>query len=138
MTKSRLSVYLDTDLMNALAAHADRRDHSRSLVAEAAIASFLSPDDSDRREAALAKRLDAIDRRMARIERDVGINTEMFALFVRSWLQYTPTMSDSERSAMRKQGGQRYDAFLEALGRRLANGPKLRHEILEDIAGLEG
>jgi hypothetical protein len=38
------------------------RGQPKSLVAEAAIISFLSPDDSDRRKAAIAKRLDRIAR----------------------------------------------------------------------------
>ncbi|MGC8201012.1 ribbon-helix-helix protein, CopG family, partial [Salmonella enterica] len=41
--KIRLSIYLDPDLMRLLADFADRRMQSRSVVAEAAIASFLSP-----------------------------------------------------------------------------------------------
>ena len=40
------------------------------MIAEAAVAAFLSPDDGERREAAITKRLDQIDRRIARIERD--------------------------------------------------------------------
>lgn len=39
--KQRLSVYLEPDVMKALAAHAARRGHSLSLIAEAGIASFL-------------------------------------------------------------------------------------------------
>ena len=31
---------------------------------------------------------------------------------------------------------ERYDAFVAALGRRLAKGPKLRQEISEDVTGL--
>ena len=49
-TKSPMSVYLDPDLMNTLAAYADRRGKSRSLIAEAAIASFLSPDADEQRK----------------------------------------------------------------------------------------
>ena len=64
MIKSRLSVYLEPELMAALAAYADRRERSRSLIAEAAIASFLSPDADEQREAALSKRLDRIERGM--------------------------------------------------------------------------
>ena len=60
--KHRLSVYLDPDIMTSLVDYAARRDHSRSLVAEAAIASFLSPDAAERQEAATTKRLDQIDR----------------------------------------------------------------------------
>lgn len=132
-TKTPLSVYLDPELMRALAAYADRRDKSRSLIAEAAIASFLSPDADEQREAAIAKRLDKLDRRMTRMERDVGIGVEMIALFVRFWLSNTPPPPESERAAMRRQGGDRYDAFMDALGRRLAKGPKVRQEIGEDF-----
>ena len=132
--KSRLSVYLDPDLMAALAAYADRREQSRSLIAEAAIASFLSPD-ADEREAAMAKRIDRLDRRMVRLERDAGIGVEMMAMFIRSWLSNTPLPPEAERALLWRQGGDRYDAFLDALGRRLAKGPKVREEIAEDIVG---
>lgn len=136
-TKTPFSVYLDPELMQALAAFADRRGKSRSLVAEAAIASFLSPDADEQREAAIAKRLDRLDRRTTRLERDVGIGVEMIALFVRFWLSNTPPPPEAERAAMRRQGGDRYDAFMEALGRRLAKGPKVRQEIAEDLPAQE-
>ncbi len=132
-TKTPFSVYLDPEVMQALAAYADRRGKSRSLVAEAAIASFLSPDADEQREAAIAKRLDRLDRRQTRLERDVGIGVEMIALFIRFWLSNTPPPPETERAAMRRQGGDRYDAFIEALGRRLAKGPKVRQEIGEDV-----
>ncbi len=132
-TKTPFSVYLDPELMKALAAYADRRGKSRSLVAEAAIASFLSPDADEQREAAIARRLDRLDRRQTRLERDVGIGVEMIALFVRFWLSSTPPPPETERAAMRRLGNDRYDAFIEALGRRLAKGPKVRQEIGEDV-----
>lgn len=136
-TKSPLSVYLEPDLKNALEAYADRRGQSRSLIAEAAIASFLSPDADEQREAAISKRLDRLDRRMTRLERDVGIGVEMIAMFVRFWLSNTPPPPETERAAMRRQGGDRYDAFIDALGRRLAKGPKVRQEISEDFPAQE-
>jgi predicted transcriptional regulator len=131
--KVRLSVYLDPEIMRALADYAGRRDRSRSLVAEAAISSFLSPDDDERREAAIAKRLDGIDRHMQRLERDVGIAVETMALFVRFWLSSTPQLPDALQAATRAKAGERYDNFVDALGRRLAKGPKLRQEVGEDV-----
>jgi hypothetical protein len=133
MKKQRLSAYLDPDVMNALADYAARREVSLSLIAEAAIASFLSPDAAERNEAAIARRLDQIDRRMQRLERDLGIATETLALFVRFWLASTPALPESAKAEARAKGLQRYDRFVEALGRRLAKGPKLRQEIAEDI-----
>ncbi len=136
--KQRLSVYLDPDIMKALTAYAARRDQSRSLIAEAAIASFLSPDAAERQEAATTKRLDQLDRRTTRMERDLGISVEMLAVFVRFWLTTNPSLPEPAQAAARAQAGERYDAFVAALGRRLAKGPKVREEISEDVAGIAG
>lgn len=130
--KARLSVYLEPDLMRALADYAVRRDKSRSMIAEAAIASFLSPDADERREAATARRLDSLDRRLQRLERDIGIALEMSAVFVRFWLASTPQLPDAAQAATRAKAGERYDHFIDALGRRLAKGPKLTQEISEE------
>ena len=131
--KQRLSVYVDPDLKRLLADFAERRGQSDSLIAQAAIASFLSPDADERKEAATVKRLDRIDRTIQRLERDVGIANEAFALFIRFWLNSTASLPETVQAAARAKGGDRYDKFLEALGRRLANGPRLRHEVPEDV-----
>ena len=131
--KSKFTVYLDPDVTQALADFAARRDQSQSMIAEAAIASFLSPDDAERREAVVAKRLDQLDRRMTRLERDVGIAVETLAVFIRFWLSSTPALPEPAAQAARAKAAERYDAFVTALGRRLAQGPKLRQEISEDI-----
>ena len=133
--KQRLSVYVDPDVMKSLADYAARRDQSRSLIAEAAIASFMSPDAAERQEAATTKRLDQLDRRMIRMERDLGISVETLAVFVRFWLTTNPPLPEPAQAAARAKAGERYDAFVVALGRRLAKGPKLRQEISEDVPG---
>lgn len=79
------------------------------------------------------RRLDQLDRRMARLERDVGITVETLALFVRFWLTTTPPLPEPAAQAARAQAGARYDNFVAALGRRLNQGPKLRQEIPDDL-----
>ncbi|HPG04936.1 MAG TPA: CopG family transcriptional regulator, partial [Rhodoblastus sp.] len=115
--------------------YAARRDQSLSLIAEAAITSFLSPDAAERQEAIIAKRLDQIDRRISRLERDAGISVETLALFIRFWLTTTPALPEPAQAAARAKGAERYDSFVAALGRRLVKGPKLRQEIPEDVGG---
>ncbi|MFE0018371.1 CopG family transcriptional regulator [Mesorhizobium sp. NPDC059054] len=132
MKKTKLSVYLDPDITTMLIEYAARRGRSQSMIAEAAIASFLSPDADERREAAIAKRLDQIDRRLTRQERDVGIAVETLAVFVRFWLATTPSLPEPAAQAARAKAAERYEAFIGALGRRLAKGPLLRQEISED------
>ena len=134
MRKHRLSVYLEPEIMRALAAYAERRDRSLSLVAEAAIASFVTPDEAERQEAAIAARLDRLSRAVERLERDQTITVETLALFVRHWLTVMPSLPEPHQEAARAKGGERYDAFLEALGRRLAKGSVFRREIAAEVA----
>ena len=129
MKKAQLSIYLDQEVFASLEAYAKRQGKPKSLVAEAAIGSFLSPDDSDRREAAIAKRLDRIVRVLERLERNDGVTLETIALFVRFWLTSTPALPEQSSPAARAKGAERYDRFVEALGRRLASGSTVLKEV---------
>ncbi|PLP60814.1 CopG family transcriptional regulator [Mesorhizobium loti] len=130
--KTKFSVYLDQDVTTMLVEYAARRGRSQSMIAEAAIASFLSPDANDRREAAIAKRLDRIDRRLDRQERDINIAIETIAVFIRFWLATVPALPEPAAQAARAKAGERYEAFVAALGRRLARGQRLHQEVSED------
>jgi hypothetical protein len=133
MKKVQLSIYLDPDIFRTLDAFAKRRGQPRSLVAEAAIASFLSPDDSDRREAAFAKRLDRIARVLERLERNDSVTLETIALFIRFWLTSTPAVPEQSSASARAKGAERYDRFVEALGRRLSSGSTVLKEVSIDL-----
>ena len=129
MKKAQLSIYLDREIFASLKAYATRHGKPKSLVAEAAIASFLSPDDSDRREAAIAKRLDRIVRVLERLERNDTVSLETIALFVRFWLTSTPALPEHSSPTARAKGAERYDRFVEALGRRLSSGSTILKEV---------
>jgi hypothetical protein len=73
MKKEALSVYLAREVMAQLIELAGQRNQSKSVIAEAAIASFVTPDDSDRRESTLVRRLDLLTRQGERLERDLSI-----------------------------------------------------------------
>jgi len=129
MKKAQLSIYLDPETFGSLETFAKRQGKPKSLVAEAAIASFLSPDDPDRREAAIAKRLDRIVRVLERLERNDAITLETIALFIRFWLTSTPALPEHSNPAARAKGAERYDRFIEALGRRLSSGSTMLNEV---------
>jgi predicted transcriptional regulator len=136
MKKTQLSIYLDPEIFASLEAYAKRQDKPKSLVAEAAIASFLSPDDSDRREAAIAKRLDRIVRVLERLERNDGVTLETIGLFIRFWLTSTPALPEQASPAARAKGAERYDRFVEALGRRLSSGSTMLKEVSIESPGV--
>src|ERR1700758_2852139 len=126
---------LPPDLAGRLADYAAQKRVPQALVVEAALASYLSPDAADRLEAALARRLDRMTRDMERIERHVTISNEALAVFVRFWLTSTPPLPDSALAAAQTKGRERYEGYVEALGRRLARGLKLADEITRNVDG---
>jgi metal-responsive CopG/Arc/MetJ family transcriptional regulator len=60
--RNRMNVYFPPELLKQISDLADRKKLSRSAIVEAAVASFLSPDGADRREAAFTRRLDRLSR----------------------------------------------------------------------------
>src|SRR5712675_645745 len=123
MKKAQLSIYLDREIFASLEAYATRQGKPKSLVAEAAIAS----------------RLDRIVRVLERLERNDGITLETIALFIRFWLTSTPALPEQSSPAARAKGAERYDRFVEALGRRLSSGLTLLKEVMvesPDIANV--
>ena len=133
MKKDRLNVYFDPSLSPELDALAARHKISKSQIVEAALASYLSPDAADQREAAITRRLDRLTRGVERLERDVSIGNEAVALFVRFWLTTTPPLPDTMRDAAQAKGRERYEGFVETHGRRLAKGSSFAKEVSQDF-----
>jgi len=128
---------LPPDLAAQLADYAHRKQVPQALVVETALSSHLSPDSSERMEAALGRRLDRLTRQVERLERHSTISNEALALFVRFWLTVTPPLPDTAQPAAQAKGRERYDGFVEALGRRLAKGQTLAQEISQDVTSKE-
>ena len=124
MKKPRLSVYLDPEMMAQLAKLADQKQQPKSVIAEAAIMSFLTPDDADRREAALARRLDLLTRQGERLERDLSIAAETLALFIRFWLTVTTPLPESAQAAAQVKGRERFELVPADVGTTARKGSK--------------
>ena len=133
MSRTRLNIFIEP-------AHAKRLDQvsahkgvSKSAVIAAALASFLSPDGEDQREAALAKRLDRLSRQFDRLERDQGVLIETVALYLRHYLTVALPVPEHQQEAMRAQGRARYAQFIEQLARHIQRGRSLVREIHQEI-----
>lgn len=132
-TKTRMNVYFDPDLLKKVEALALRRNISKSAVIEAAVASFLSADASERLEAVFARRMDRIGRQIDGLDEDLAIVGETLSLFIRFWLTITPPLPDSAQASARAKGAERFEGFLQTLGRRLATGDRFLKELARDI-----
>ena len=131
--KARMNVYFEPSLLQKVEDLAARKNLTKSLIIEAAVASFLSPDADDRREAAFTRRLDRLTRQVERLERDLTISAEALALFVRFWLTVTPPLPDSAQAAAKAKGTERYREFVDVLGRRIAKGQSVLKEISDEF-----
>jgi hypothetical protein len=131
--KARMNVYFEPGLLQKVEDLAARKNLTKSLIIEAAVASFLSPDSDDRREAAFTRRLDRLTRQVERLERDISISAEALALFVRFWLTVTPPLPESAQAAAKAKGTERYREFVDTLGRRIAKGQSVLKEISEEF-----
>jgi hypothetical protein len=132
-TKTRMNVYFGPDLLKKVEALALRRNISKSAVIEAAVASFLSADASERLEAVFARRMDRIGRQIDGLDEDLAIVGETLSLFIRFWLTITPPLPDSAQASARAKGAERFESFLQTLGRKLAGGDRFLKELSRDV-----
>jgi hypothetical protein len=136
--RTRMNVYFDPALLSQVEALALRRNVSKSAVIEAAVASFLSGDASERMEAALSRRLDRLGRQVEGLDEDLAVLGETLSLFIRFWMTVTPPLPETARDAARAKGAERFEGFLQSLGRRLATGDRFLREVSRDRPGEGG
>lgn len=131
MTASRekYSFRLPPELVRRLDANAAARHVPRTAIVEAALASFLSPDGSDRLETAVSRRLDRVTRQLDRLAWHVDLTNETLALFIRFWLTTNPPLPDTAMKAAQAMGRERWTKFVESLHKRMEIGPGLRQEV---------
>ena len=133
MRATRLNIYVERDHAKRLGELAATKGISKSSIIAAALASFLSPDAADRREAAIAKRLDQLTRQFDKLDRDQNILIETLALFVRYYLSIALTVPEAHEEAAKAQGRARFERFVQQLARHLQRGNSLVREVYEEI-----
>ncbi|MDZ4236971.1 MAG: CopG family transcriptional regulator [Hydrogenophaga sp.] len=133
MTQARLNLFIQPDHAKRLDELAAKKGVSKSSIVAAALASWLSPDAGDQREAATAKRLDRLSRQFERLERDQNIQIETLALFVRYFLTVSTPVPEAHQEAAKAQGKARFEQFIEQLGRHLLRGRSLVKDVVEEI-----
>ncbi|WP_341713674.1 CopG family transcriptional regulator [Erythrobacter sp.] len=116
-------------LSRQLADYACRKRVSQASVVEAALASFLSPDGSERLEAAFSRRLDRMSRQLDKLDYHIEVGNEAFALYLRRWLAVTPDLPGEATTAVDADARKRFGHFVEALARRMEAERRLSDEL---------
>ncbi|CAM8753301.1 ribbon-helix-helix domain-containing protein [Burkholderia pseudomallei] len=133
MSQYRLNLFIPPEHARRLDELAAKKGVSKSSIVAAALASWLSPEAGDQREAAIAKRLDRLSRQFEKLERDQNIAIETLALFVRYFLTVSAPVPEAHQDAARAQGKARFEQFVEQLGRHLMRGRSLVREVVVEL-----
>jgi hypothetical protein len=133
MKRSRLNIYVEAEHVRRLRELASTQGVSKSAVIATALASFLSPEGQERREAAFARRLDRLSGQFERLERDQSILIETLALFIRYEFSIATSVPEAHQEAARAQGKARFEKFVEQLARHIQRGGSLVRDLHTEI-----
>lgn len=126
--KPRHHLYLDGELTAKLDALASKPGTSKSAIVADALRAYLARRGAKELDDLLKVRLDRVTTQLGRIERDVQILLESLALFIRYSFSVTAPLPESEQAAARAVAQDRYQAFIEQVGRRMAAGRTLSRD----------
>jgi|SRR5579871_2121443 len=135
--KSRRHIYIDNALLGQLEQLAARPGSNMSAIVGDALSAYLERRGADELDDRLRVRMEKLGSQLNRIERDIGIVMESLALFVRYELMVTAPLPEADQAAARALAQDRFQAFLDQVSRRLANGKNFRTELLARTAQSE-
>lgn len=117
----RHQLFLPKEESEQLEALARSPGATKSQLLATAWSAWLKRQGSDELEHRFGQRLDRMSNQLARIERDGHVGIESLALFIRYMLTVTAPLPDGDDTAQ-AIGRDRFAAFVERVGRRLASG----------------
>ena len=130
-SKVRYQLFLDLATSARLEALAAKPGLSKSAVLVDAVNAWLDRRGTNELDDRFGQRLNRISAQLNRIERDQRIQLESLALFVRMTLLRDAHLPDPD-SATRALARDRFEQFVEQVGRQLAAG---RQSIATDTDG---
>lgn len=125
----RIHPYLPPPLHARLVDHCATRGVTESAVVTEALTQYL---DGLSDPALLYRRLDRVTRALDRADRDVGLLSQSFGMFVRVWLAHTPRIPKESRAAAVASAEGRYREFLDAVAARITSGKRFLDDLPQD------
>lgn len=121
MAKPRINVHITRESWRMLDEATHRSGVSKASIVDAALRAFFAPEAADRRDSVILRRIDRINGRLDRLERDLSVNAETMALFIRYYMTMTPPLPEQEREAAQALGKERFEYFIEQVTKALAS-----------------
>ena len=122
MKKNRHCIYLEPKISERLTALAEKPGTTISNVIGDALRAYFERQGGDALEDRFKTRLDTITGQLNRIERDQRIDLESLALWIRYQLTLSNPVPPGQFAALQAIGAERFQKFIEEVGRRIAIG----------------
>jgi hypothetical protein len=132
--KIKLTVYVSRIVAEQLDFACKDRTKNKSKLTETALSQLLNLKAEDQLDTAMPRRLDRLTRDVGVINRHQQIVIESLGLFIRHCLITSPPVPPSDQQAAQVIGHQRFQRFIEQLGRRLASTTTFANEITDQLA----
>lgn len=120
--KPRQNLYIDADLSEQLDRLAKKPGTSKSAIIADALKAHLERRGAKELDDKLKPRLDKVTNQLGRIERNQRVLIETIATYIRFHFSILPPLPESEHPAARALAQERFQAFIEQVGRRIAGG----------------
>lgn len=127
--KPRHHLYFDEDLTEQLEALAAKPGASKSAIVADALRGYLARRGAGEIEAPVKMPLDRMNARLSCMERDIHILMESLAIFIRYEFMMTPPLPEAQQAAARALARDRYQALIEQVGRRIAEGRTISRDV---------
>ena len=138
--KRKITVRISEHIAERLDLAAKHPGASKTAIMEAALDRYLGAEVCDRvgswggADPALVSCLDAVNRRLEGLHRDLGIVNETVALHARYHLTITPLLSAAEQQSACTQGAARFDTFAAQVASRIRLGMPLMRETIDRLS----
>jgi hypothetical protein len=123
MEKIRYQLFLPKPLSDRLETLAAKPGATKSAILVDAVTAWLNRRGASELDDRFGLRLDRISTALGRIERDGQVLLETLALFVRFELSIQAPLADNDQAG-RVIGRERFEAFVQQVGRQVAAGKR--------------
>lgn len=132
----KVTVRLTEELYDQFAAATERPGVGKSMVVEAALERFLNVAPSI--EDSVRDRLDDIDDKLDRLERNVRVMAETVALHARYHLSVMPPLPQVRQQEAARLGNERFKVLAEQVDRRVRQDQPLMQETIDRLNSSDG
>jgi predicted transcriptional regulator len=127
--KPRQNLYIDADLSAELDRLAKKPGASKSAIVAEAMKTLFERRGAKELDDKLKPRLDKLSNQLNRIERNQRVLIESLALYIRFHFSVLPPLPEADQAAGRALANDRFQAFIDQVGRRVAGGKSVVDDV---------